>query len=46
MEVVSERRRTPDAFHEFAATIVMKKRQLEYREERQYPEYVDIGGEA
>lgn len=31
---------------EIATVIVMKKRALEYREERDYPEYVDLGGEG
>lgn len=35
-----------EIFHDFLVIVMMKKRQLEYREERQYPEYVDLGGEA
>lgn len=40
------RPRPDEIFHDFLVIVVMKKRQLEYREERTYPEYIDVGGEG
>lgn len=46
IEVMETTRRPTEAFLEFATIVVMKKRAAEYREERKFPEYVDLGGEG
>lgn len=46
MPLPPERPKPEDVFHDFLVVLMMKKRQLEYRAERECPEYIDFGGEA